>query len=179
MDRGNRAETPWRSRTIAIVGAGFSGTALAMRLLSGPPPWPCRVVLIDCAARFGRGIAYSACDAEAVLNVPADRMSLDEAQPEDLLHYLRNRGLAVASGEFISRRRYGDYLVERLAQSAAAAPARVALARLHGDVRSLTRAAGKSLWKLELADGRSVLADAVVLATGQLAPKSVPALRPL
>ena len=42
-----------RSRTIAIVGAGFSGTALAYRLLRGAHAAPTRVVLIERADNFG------------------------------------------------------------------------------------------------------------------------------
>ena len=48
-----------RSRTIAIVGAGFSGTALAYRLLRGAHATPTRVVLIERADSFGCGLAYS------------------------------------------------------------------------------------------------------------------------
>ena len=125
------------SRTIAIVGAGFSGTALAYRLLRSKHAVPTRVVLIERAQRFGPGLAYSAHAAGTTLNVPAGRMSIDEAGPGDLLEYLHARAmsvppeLSVTPEEFVPRRLYGDYLEARLADAARAASPRAQLTRVN------------------------------------------------
>ena len=74
MGPPNTLGSDWRSRTIAIVGAGFSGTTLAIRLLRDPTPGPSRIVLIERAARVGCGLAYSSANSGALLNVTAARM---------------------------------------------------------------------------------------------------------
>ena len=60
-------------RTIAIVGAGFSGTAVAINLLQHSSGTALRVVLVD-PASAGRGVAYANRDYPYLLNVPAGRM---------------------------------------------------------------------------------------------------------
>jgi uncharacterized NAD(P)/FAD-binding protein YdhS len=160
-----------RSRTIAIVGAGFSGTALAYRLLRSAHATPMHIVLIERANRFGCGLAYSERAAGTTVNVPAARMSIDEALPDDLLDFARARGLPVAAEEFIPRTLYGDYLEARLAQASREAPAQVQLTRRHGIVIGLSRTAGDTSWRIDLDDGGAVLADAVVLATGHCPPR--------
>ncbi|MFO1394150.1 MAG: FAD/NAD(P)-binding protein [Steroidobacteraceae bacterium] len=171
--------TDWRSRTVAIVGAGFSGTALAIRLLREPMSGPSRIVLIERSVRAGCGLAYSGANAGAVLNVPAARMSLDPAMPDDFLDYLHARGMSVQPEEFVARTIYGDYLEARLAVATAAAPRRVQLVRLQGTVASIDAQAGGRLWRVTLDDERTVLADAAVLATGHLQPSLPSPLRPL
>ena len=46
--------------TIVIVGAGFSGTVLAARLLRQPPPDATDIVLVERGGAMGRGVAYAA-----------------------------------------------------------------------------------------------------------------------
>ena len=123
-----------RSTTIAIIGAGFSGTALAARLLREPPPWPCRIVLIERSGVFGRGLAYSGRFADASLNVPAARMSMDERRPDDFLEYVRSHRVEPQGldDEFLPRALYGDYLEARLGESARNGAMRVQLVRMSG-----------------------------------------------
>ncbi len=54
--------------TIAIVGAGFSGTLLALHLLRRCPP-PTKLVLIERNSQFGRGLAYATGNPSHILNV--------------------------------------------------------------------------------------------------------------
>ena len=168
-----------RSRTIAIVGAGFSGTALAYRLLRGAHAAPTRVVLIERADNFGCGLAYSERAAGTTLNVPAGRMSIDESQPDDLLDYLRSRDIPVTAEEFVPRTLYGEYLEAKLSSAARLAPARVQLTRMRGIAIALNRNASNTLWSVELDGGGGVLADSVVLATGHCPPRPLPGVEAL
>ena len=61
---------------IAIVGAGFSGTLLALHLLRRCPPGS-KITLIERGVQFGRGAAYSTGNPSHLLNVPAGKMSGD------------------------------------------------------------------------------------------------------
>lgn len=49
-------------KTIAIVGAGFSGTVLAANLLRLPAVRATDIVLIERGIAMGRGVAYAADD---------------------------------------------------------------------------------------------------------------------
>ena len=66
----------WR---IAIVGAGFSGTALAIHLLreaaAAASPRHLRIALIDPRPEIGAGVAYATRDYPYPLNVAAGQMS--------------------------------------------------------------------------------------------------------
>ena len=83
--------------TIAIVGAGFSGTLLALHLLRHCPP-PTKLVLIERNSQFGRGLAYSTGNPSHILNVPAARMSAFHDRPDDFLNWLTSQPESSSSG---------------------------------------------------------------------------------
>ena len=61
-------------RRIAIVGAGFSGTLLAVHLVRHSREGD-RVYLLDRDERVGRGLAFASGNPNHLLNVPAAAMS--------------------------------------------------------------------------------------------------------
>ena len=74
--------------TIAIVGAGFSGTVVAINYLELKHRRPFRILLID-RDEFGRGIAYASRRYPYLLNVPVGGMSASCADPLEFLKYLQ------------------------------------------------------------------------------------------
>ena len=151
--------------TVAVIGAGFSGLLTALRLLLAPEG-P-RVVLIERGPRFGRGAAYSTASPHHLLNVRATNMSALVEQPFHFLDWLGAAGVAAPDQVFVTRDRYGQYL-QSLLREATADTASGRLMLEHDDVTSV-RPAGDG-WSLGLAMGRSLKADAVVLALGNLPP---------
>src|ERR1700753_149850 len=96
--------------TIAIVGAGFSGTLLALHLLRRCPP-PTKLVLIERNSQFGRGLAYSTGNPSHILNVPAARMSAFHDQPDHFLNWLTAHPEADADPHsFVPRQMFGAYI---------------------------------------------------------------------
>jgi uncharacterized NAD(P)/FAD-binding protein YdhS len=166
-----------RDGTIAIVGAGFSGTALAYRLLRAGE-FQGRVLLIERSGRFGPGLAYSGNSRGAVLNVPAGNMSLDERAPADFVDFVRSEALDASAHDFVPRHLYGRYLASRLEGVARqAGPSR--LLRVSGEAARLAREdTGEGFW-ITMDDGRRLFADRVVLALGHSPPVTLPALSPL
>jgi uncharacterized NAD(P)/FAD-binding protein YdhS len=163
-------------RVIAIVGAGFSGTALAIQLLRHAPAHATRIVLVDPHEMIGAGVAYAARDYPYPLNVAAGQMSLDAAVPGDFLDYVKRQGIQAAAGDYLPRQVYGEYLRARYQEARAAAPAR--LECLHHRASALQlRRAQDGRWVLWLDDGAELRADQVVLALGNPPPASLPALR--
>lgn len=146
---------------VVIVGGGFSGAMLAARLAEAG----LASTIIDRTGQFGLGVAYSTPFDGHLLNVRANRMTAVEGRPDDFVNWLKENAPDHAAPEgFAPRRLYGRYVQDRLASVDAAHP---------GLIRYVTGAAttieGSSV---HLADGRTVEADAVVLATGNPAPKT-------
>jgi uncharacterized NAD(P)/FAD-binding protein YdhS len=84
--------------TIAIVGAGFSGTVLAANLLRRPLSNATDVVLIERGPAMGRGVAYADREFPYLLNVPAARLSADSRDPLQFLRFAQRRLFAGCAG---------------------------------------------------------------------------------
>ncbi|MDY6923351.1 MAG: FAD/NAD(P)-binding protein [Pseudomonadota bacterium] len=147
-------------RNVAIIGGGFSGAMLAARLAERGVA----STLIDRTGRFGAGLAYSTRLDQHVLNVRSGRMSAIEGHPDAFVGWLETEAPEHTDPEgFAPRRLYGLYVQDRLARVEAAHPGRIE--RLTGSAVAIDGST------VRLADGRRVEADAVVLATGNPAPK--------
>lgn len=165
-------------RVIAIVGAGFSGTAVAIQLLRHPPRDPLRIVLVDPREEIGAGVAYATRDYPYPLNVAAGQMSLDPRVPRDFLEYVDSQGIHASESDYLPRQVYGEYLRDRFAAVRAAAPPHVSCTHRRASALQLRRAAD-GRWDLWLDDGTALRADEVVLATGNAPPANLPALEPI
>lgn len=156
-------------RRIVVVGAGFSGVAVTAQLLRHSGAY---VTLIERDRRFGLGLAYGAAAAGGhLLNTPAARMSALDDAPADFADWLSAHGWGDGAS-FATRARYGAYLEHTLKLAAGAWPHR-ALTRVRGAVVACRREADG--WRLTLQSGRTIAADAVVLALGH-PPSAIPAL---
>ncbi len=156
------------ARHAPIVGGGFSGTLLAINLLRHGS---LRVTLIERdAARLGRGLAYGAAHERHVLNVRAGNMSAFADQPGHFVDWLVKRGIG-SDGTFATRRDYGAYLAQMLADMRDAAGDRLAILSDEVTGLDLSDRGGR----LTLASGREMEGDIVILAPGNLPPHDLPA----
>ena len=152
---------PEASRHVAIIGGGFSGSMLAARLAEAGV----RSTLIERTGGFGPGLAYSTPFEGHLLNVRADRMSAVEGRPGDFVDWLAGNAPQHANPDgFAPRRLYGEYLQHRLNAARLAHPGMIEL--LTAEVAAIE---GEGL---RLGDTRMLAADAVVLATGNPAPRT-------
>jgi uncharacterized NAD(P)/FAD-binding protein YdhS len=165
--------------TIAIVGAGFSGTAVAIQLLrrlaADSPARGIRIVLIDPRAETGAGVAYATRDYPYPLNVAAGQMSLDASRPSDFLDFVQQQGIHATAGDYLPRQVYGDYLRARLGEARALARDHADCVHHRGSVLQLRRGTRRE-WLLWLDDGSTLRADEVVLALGNPPPGCLPEL---
>ena len=146
---------------VVIVGGGFSGAMLAARLAEAGVA----VTVIDRTGNFGRGVAYSTPFEGHLLNVRSNRMTAVEGRPDDFVNWLTANAPEQADPEgFAPRRLYGHYVQDRLARVETAHPGLIT--RVTGEVAAVDDGG------VRLADGRVVQGDAVVLATGNPAPKT-------
>ncbi len=139
---------------VAIIGAGASGTLTAVQAARAG----LSVGVIDAGARAARGLAYGTPYGAHLLNVPAGRMSAFPDDPEHFLRWLRGRMRDAHAGTFAPRALYGDYLASLLMASEE-------VVRVGGSAVGLMEG-----WTVHLQDGRTVGAQSVVLALGNLPP---------
>lgn len=168
------------TRLVAIVGAGFCGTAVAIQLLrqATAAGRATRIVLIDPREEIGAGVVYATRDYPYPLNVAAGQMSLDADEPRDFLDFARGQGIHAAEGDYLPRQVYGEYLRTRFAAACAAAPAHVNCTHRRAAALQLRRA-DDGRWELWLDDGTALRADDVVLALGNPPPANLPQLEPI
>lgn len=146
---------------VAIVGGGFSGAMLAARLAEKGVA----SVLIDRTGKFGLGVAYSTPFDGHLLNVRSSRMSAIDGRPDDFVRWLEaNHSDRADPDGFAPRRLYGLYVQDRLAEAEATHPGLIE--RVTGEAAAVEDQA------VRLADGRRIEADAVVLTTGNPAPRT-------
>ncbi len=157
--------------TVAIVGAGASGTLLASHLLRAGNV---RVVLIERGERIGRGVAYGTTFDGHLLNVPAASMSGLPDDPGHFLAYVReHHDPSAQPTTFVPRAVYGAYLEHLLHESERHAAPGATLVRWRGEVVHLGDD-GARPWLMTFADGARAHADRVVLAVGNLPPRDPP-----
>jgi uncharacterized NAD(P)/FAD-binding protein YdhS len=158
------------TRTIAIVGAGFSGSALAAKLLRFPPQAPTRLLLFERASQLGTGVAYARHPHPYLLNVPAARMSAIPEDPYHFVAYARQHNPNINGDSYLTRAFYGQYLQHHLAQAEAAAPSHIQLERVRCEITALSPLDLTGAVVIRARD-RQWLADQVVLACGDPPPR--------
>jgi uncharacterized NAD(P)/FAD-binding protein YdhS len=158
---------------VAIVGAGFSGSLLALHLLESGPD-DLTIFLIERAPGFGRGLAYGTRDPHHLLNVRVGNMSAFPDRPRHLEQWLASWGDEALAhpAAFITRRAYGDYLGSLLRAAVSRPNGAERLLLIHDEVVGLKPSA-RGL-RLTLAMGTEFDVDAAALAVGNL-PSAPPA----
>jgi uncharacterized NAD(P)/FAD-binding protein YdhS len=140
----------------------------ALHLLRQPPP--VKVVLIERRSPIGLGAAYATDDPAHRLNVRAGNMSAWPDRPDDFVAWLKARDLDVGPGGFATRGDYGRYL-QGLLSSLAEGPEAAGRLLIVPDEITAIEPAGQG-WTLTCGMGRTIAADAVVLALGNPPPRA-------
>ena len=153
---------------IAIVGAGFSGTLLALHLLRRCPPGS-KVTLIERGVQFGRGAAYSTGNPSHLLNVPAGKMSAFHDQPHHFVEWLEAQpdlpvDGPVSDGSFVPRQVFGNYVRHLLNREIKTPTHAVDLELLRGDARRIEHSGDEVV--LHLDRGRTLMRVAFTQVSG-------------
>jgi uncharacterized NAD(P)/FAD-binding protein YdhS len=162
--------TPLR---IGIVGAGFSGTLLAIQLIEQACS-PFELYWIDRPEAFGRGLAYSPYSEALLLNVMAGKMSAFPDQPHHFLDWLLDQGVYPAAERdwlaqaFVPRAWYGRYLLSLWPVAQAQAERKgIRVHRLEAWLSDLQLGQPQQ-WRLD--NGLELPMDLTILATGNALP---------
>ncbi|MDE1175903.1 MAG: FAD/NAD(P)-binding protein [Edaphobacter sp.] len=168
------------AKTIAIIGAGASGTLTAYHLISQAERnrLPLRVLLIDPRPQLGLGLAYSTPSLRHLLNVPTAKISAIPSDPDHFLRWVRaHYDPTVQPFSFMPRAIFGRYLRSLHAEVASR------IEHIPATATSLVRRADNTLL-ITLSDeaarsgNTTVTVDHVVLATGNFDPQPLPNISP-
>lgn len=160
-----------RPTRVLVVGGGAGGviaTATLLRDLDGPVD----VRIVERRDAVGPGLAYRTREPLHLLNNYAGRMSAFEDDPDDLVRWCADAGIAASRETFLPRQVYGCYLaglLDRVAQPDSH------VTRLRGEVVSVEE--NPAGYVAGLASGARIGADVVVLALGNPPPRHLPAFR--
>jgi uncharacterized NAD(P)/FAD-binding protein YdhS len=142
-------------KKIAIVGGGASGLLVALNLARKSQD-SLHITIVEPRNVLGEGIAYSTQDEGHVLNVPAGRMSAFMDHPEHFMQWM-----GCDKNTFAPRRAYARYLQETL-QSLDLSKIKLR----HIQDKAISVAQEGAEWKVVVAGGEELFANAVVLAIG-------------
>lgn len=174
----SKVSTTRTGRNIAIIGAGFTGSLTALHLLKNARASD-RIYLIERNAQFGRGLAYSTGNPNHLLNVRAGNMSAYADAPDHFVQWLRKlpKATRVMLSEypgpttFVPRGLYGSYIQQQLGDELWRGERAGNLFLVTDEAVAVHREAdGPKRLSVELAVGRRLAVDRVVLATGNLLP---------
>lgn len=163
---------------VAIVGGGFAGVAVALRLFR-QTPFPLHVQVLDPAVTPGLGVAYGTELEHHLINGVSKAISLFEEEPRHFTDWLERQAQAGGwvppndidlADSLPPRRLYGTYVQDTWRATLAQLRPGVTLDHVRARVTGLESVASR--YALTLSDGTRLLADKVVLATG-LRPRHV------
>ena len=163
-----KAESPMR---ITIVGAGFTGSVLAIELARSAASGV-DICLAGIASNYARGVAYGDARPEHLLNVRARQLGATADYPADFADWLNLT--EKARDRFLPRLVYGEYLHGRL--HAAAEISQASLSRIKQEVIAIERLGNG--FRVHLADGAAFASDQIVLAVGALPPRALTGVGP-
>ena len=155
-------------RTIAIIGGGFSGAAVAYHLAGNPDiAFQTEIVVFEPRAEIGRGLAYDTADPAHRINVPATRMSLRPDEPEHFAAWLERTNATAEDGEakradgtlYPRRGVFGAYVADSLRPHIESGAVR----HIHAAVTAIRRTSDG--WNIEDDTGARRDAALVVVAT--------------
>jgi uncharacterized NAD(P)/FAD-binding protein YdhS len=152
--------------SVVIIGAGFSGTLTAIQLMRSYRT-PLAISLIDPRGVFGPGLAYSVPSDRFKLNVRAKAMGAFPDAPGHFLEWAQLRDPTIHGDTFVSRRLYGEYLQELLANTIRDAVHHRCVCS-KDEAISVTLSGDSSAVLVGLASGLTISTDACVVALGNL-----------
>ena len=152
---------------VAIVGAGYTGIALAVELLSRLPD-ASRLLLLGAPGRIGLGLAYGTDCPDHLLNVRAARMSALAGDSEHFVRWLQDRqrtsGSAVLAESYAPRVTYGRYLQETLYGAIANAAGRALVDIVEGTAVDIEKL--EPGYTVRTASGQVFVASVLALCLG-------------
>lgn len=155
-------------RSIAVIGAGLSGTLLIINLLKRDYNDKVYIRWIDRSNEDSLGPAYST-NEDYLLNVPVEKMGAFPEDPEHFLKWSQQKNITASKGDYLPRKIYRKYIKELLQEARNEKKDNIILERITSEVEDI-----KIIDKCAnvIVEGYMTFsADKVVLALGNAPPK--------
>ena len=153
---------------VCIIGSGYSAAALTLHLLArGMAPADLAIVG---PGPLGQGQAYGCVSDDFRLNVRAELMRLWPDQPDHFATWARlsitdDPAAGTDVGMFYRRRDFASYMAAQLGAASGTATIR------RHECLAQTIAGTEDGWQVTLADGTTLAAARIIIATGNPAPE--------
>lgn len=154
-------------KDITIIGAGLSGTLLAMKLFGRKPAQPVHVRMIDRSGEENLGPAYSTSE-DHLLNVPAEIMGVYSDNPAHFLEWVKDRGIKAGNGDYLPRKLYREYIHTMFRKAFVQKSENILYERIKGEASDIEIEDQRPVVYME--DGRKFVTDKIVLAPGNAPP---------
>jgi uncharacterized NAD(P)/FAD-binding protein YdhS len=152
---------------ITIIGAGLSGTLLAINLLRQKSSEQIYIKLIDRNSEGDLGPAYST-NENYLLNVPAEIMGAFSVDKQHFLKWAVEKNISAAKGDYLPRKLYRQYIQEIFQQALNEKNDSKFFKRILGEAVDVKINNGKPVVYTQ--DGSEFVSDKVVLALGNAPP---------
>ena len=157
-------------KNITIIGAGLSGTLLAMNLLRQDFDDVVHIKLIDRNSESDLGPAYST-NEDYLLNVPAEMMGAFSQDPEHFLKWAGRKDISASRGDYLQRKLYRKYILEMLTLALNERKENKTLERIRGEVVNI-KTNNRSA-EIFIKERVGFSTDKVVLALGNSPPRNL------
>ena len=157
-------------KDITIIGAGLSGTLLAMNLLRQDSNDVIHIKLIDRNSESDLGPAYST-NEDYLLNVPAEMMGAFSQDPEHFLKWAGRKDISASRGDYLQRKLYRKYILEMLTLALNERKENKTLERIRGEVVNI-KTNNRSA-EIFIKERVGFSTDKVVLALGNSPPRNL------
>jgi uncharacterized NAD(P)/FAD-binding protein YdhS len=154
-------------KRITIVGGGASGTLLATNLLR-EARGPVEINLVERRSNVGRGVAFGTTRDSHLLNVPAGKMGAFPEEVDHFYRWLKEKGHAFDSHDFVPRMIFGEYLRDTFAGAAEAKHPHCMINLIDDEAVDMSVNAMSA--EVILRSGEILQSDHVVLAFGNFKP---------
>ena len=159
--------------SVVIVGGGFCGVMTLVNLISKTKK-EAFFALIHKGHPFAKGIAYQTYSNLHLLNVEVRNMSAFPDQPDHFLDWcLKQNDITIHVEDlpfsYLPRNIYGRYLTEIFENSCTIIPSHIKVQIIEDEVSDLDKENQRLLVKTK--SGNSIIADKVLLATGNFEPR--------
>ena len=156
-------------KQITIIGAGLSGTLLAVNLLRQKCREKIKINLVDRNSENDLGPAYSTSE-DYLLNVPVEIMGAFSDQPEHFLNWVNEKNVRAKNGDYLPRKLYRQYIRAMLQKTWDEKDENKIFERIRGEAINIILNNGKPVICME--NGSEIISDKVVLALGNAPPKN-------
>jgi uncharacterized NAD(P)/FAD-binding protein YdhS len=156
-------------KAIVIIGAGLSGTLLAMNLLKQNHSRRIDIKLIDRSGEDNLGPAYST-NEDYLLNVPAELMGAFSKDPEHFLKWTMEKKIKAGKGDYLPRKLYRGYIQEMFQQAFKEKSSGITFQRIKGEAVDI-KIIDEHL-TIFMEDGNRFDTGKVVLALGNAPPRN-------